>query len=314
MFCNIGKFKKYVGKKFLIRSQKDEKFAVDTCHHQKDGGELILWEGDKANPNQVWTVDCMGHIMLAANPKCVIYCPDTANKTRLMMTGQNEIGFEAYDSLARWTLTKEGEIVCQGNPNQMFNACDNKVCNNGVMIMWQKQSATEKNDKWKLDVVGGFDEMKYTPEIGNLKKFVDSKFLIRCQEDEKFVVDSASKQRGGGDTLLWSDTGKNPNQIWTVDKFGHIIHAEKPDELMALVPVKCMKGANVAVVKLTKTGLFNAPIASWNLNDAGELSNLGDPSLILNVKDGKIKNGPAMILWTRQDKSAKNDKWNLTKA
>jgi len=75
-----------------------------------------------------------------------------------------------------------------------------------------------------------------------------------------------------------------------------------------------MKGANVAVVKLTKTGLFNAPIASWNLNDAGELSNLGDPSLILNVKDGKIKNGPAMILWTRQDKSAKNDKWNLTKA
>jgi len=251
--------------------------------------------------------------MLAANPKCVIYANDTVNETRLRMTGEKEIGADAYDALARWTLTKEGEIVSQFNPNQMFNVSGEKVCNKGVMIMYQKQGPGKKNDKFKLEVVGGFEEMKYTPEIGNFKNFVDAKFSIRCQADEKFVVDSASKQRGGGDTLLWTEGSGNVNQMWTVDKFGHIIHAEKPGEMMALVPVTCSKGAHIAVMKLTSTGLMHAPIASWNLNDAGEITNNGDPSLILNICGGVLKNGPAMILWTRQDKAAKNDKWNLHK-
>jgi len=312
MFCDIGKFKKYVGKKFLIRSQQDMRFALDTCSHQNDGGDVILYEADRENPNQIFTVDCMGHIMNASNPKSVLYAKDTRDEGRVAITGRDEVGADAYDALARWTLTKSGEIICQGNPDQMFNIAGGSASNRASMIMWHRQGPTALNDKWKIDVIGGFQMYTYAPDIGNFKSFLGAVFYIRCQANEMYVVDSASKQRGGGNCLLWSDTfNKNPNQIWIVDKYGHIINAERPGEMMALVPVKCAKGANVAVTKLTKTGLMNCPIASWALNDAGEIVNLGDPSLILNISGGAVKNGPNMILWTRQDKNSKNDKWNI---
>jgi len=316
MFCDIGKFKKYVGKKFLILSQADERFAIDSSNNQKDGGEIILWEANKGNKNQIWTVDCMGHLMLADAQSSVLYAKDTVDSTKICVTGANENGFQPWDALARWTLTKAGEILSQVNPGQMFNVCGGKCANKATMIMWHKQGPEAKNDKWKIEVVGGFEAKKETYEIGGFKGFVDQRFYIRCQGDEKFVVDSASKQRGaGGDSLLWSDTkNKNPNQIWTVDKDGHIINAENPGNMMALVPVKCAQGAKIAVCKLTPSGLMNAAIARWSLNEAGEVVNMGNPNLVLNICGGAIKDGPALILWPRQKTSAKNDKWRLDKA
>lgn len=316
MFCNIGKFKKYIGQKFLIISQADERFAIDTCNNQKDGGEIIVWEAGRSNPNQLWTVDCMGHIINATNPKVVIYANDTKDETRLCVTGEHENGAEAYDALARWTLTKEGEIVSQANPDQMFNICGGRASNKAAMIMWHKQGPGQKNDKWKIEVVGGYDVQRKTPDIGEFSKWVDQRFYIRCQAGEQFVVDTASKQKSpaGGDTLLWTHGRGNPNQIFTVDRQGHLFCAERPGDMMALVPVKCAKGAHVAMVKLTQTGLINAPIARWTLNQTGEIVNCGDQSLILNVCGGVLKNGPAMILWERQRTDAKNDKWRLDRA
>jgi len=254
----------------------------------------------------------MGHIINAANPKVVIYANDTVPATPLRETGEQENGFEPYGALARWTLTKEGEILCQGNPDAMFNISGGKAGNGAAMILWKKQGPGAKNDKWKIEVVGDYECPRRDPDIDLLSGFVDSKFQIKCQADEKFVVDTASKQRGGGDTLLWTDK-KNGNQIFTVDRQGHILCAEAAGEMMALVPVKCAAGAHVAMVKLTKTGLIDAPIARWTLNQAGEIVNCGNPNLILNVCGGAIKDGPAMILWPRQKTSAKNDKWKLVK-
>jgi len=242
----------------------------------------------------------------------MIYARGTSDKSNLAITGLSEGGAYAHGNRARWCLTPQEEIVCLENPNQMFNVCGAKMTNKADMILWHRQGPGSRNDKWRIDVIGDVTPVYGVQAMGDLMYHIGTRFFIRCLADANLVVDSASKQRtGGGDTLLWSDTHNgNPNQLWTLDPYGHILNFE--NQSMALVPASVTEKAPVTVCPLS--AVASDPRSRWTMNSYGEITTQANPDLLLNVCGGQLKNGPALILWRRQGAAAKNDKWRIDRA
>jgi len=299
---SIGLFRDYVGKEFYIKCKQNEKYVLDTATRQKDGGECHLWERTSGkNPNQIWTVDSEGHIMCAATKSAAIYVKNTSDKTRLCVTGPRD-DVKSHGDLARWSLTKEGEIVSLSNPKQMFNVCGEKMANGTWMIMWHKQAPTAKNDKWKIEVVPSPPEQ--LPDIGGFRGLVGQHFCIRSQKDVTLVVDANIVDSHGslnapavrGKVHLWGDgRGSNPNQRWTVDKYGHIINV--PSGLM-ITAMEFKERSQLVVRGMEDKAFCDDPRTRWFLGPDGVICSQGTPmkDITFNVEEGCMSiSGPVSI-------------------
>jgi len=308
----LGDLMGYIGAKFFIRCRQAPNFVVDSASKQRQGGgDTLLWSDTRNNnPNQIWTLDAYGHIVSAENPSMALVAASCSEGAHVTVCNLSAPGVMT-NLLGRWSMNSYGEISSQANPDLLLNVCGGQLKDGPALILWRRQGADAKNDKWMIEVLGQ-QGRAMQPNIGELRYFVGSRFFIRCMSQPNFVVDSASKQRqGGGDTLLWSDTrNKNPNQIWTLDAYGHIVSAENPS--MALVPASCSEGAHVTVCNLSSVS--SDPRSMWTMNSYGEIVTQANPDLLLNVCGGQLKDGPALILWRRQGADAKNDKWRLDRA
>ena len=293
---SIGLFREYVGKEFYIKCKQNEKFVVDTAARQKDGGECHLWERTSGkNPNQIWTVDAEGHIMCASTRSAAIYAKSTSDKTRLAVTGPRE-DIRSHGALARWCLTKDGEIVSQSDPKQMFNVCGAKMSNGAWMIMWHKQDASAKNDKWKIEVVP-----EQLPDIGGFRNLINCRFCIRCQKDmtlvlDSNVVDSHGRLNGAGrgKIHLWPDgRGSNPNQVWTVDKYGHIINV--PNGAM-IIASEFKERSQLMLRGMEDKGLCDNPATRWYLAPGDVICSQAAKDMTFNVEEGCMSvSGPVTV-------------------
>jgi len=178
----IGLFENYVGKPFFIKCQQNSGFVLDTAGNQRNGGgEIILWKYQDSNVNQIWTVDSEGHIMNYRNPNSILCAGNTNDSFRVEII--DKVGNpRAETDLARWSLNSAGEIVSMANENVMLNVQGAKMENTVGIIMYHRQGAWKKNDKWIIQ-----------PEISSLiRKEEEAQAKLRQVTEER---DRARRER-----------------------------------------------------------------------------------------------------------------------
>jgi len=305
----IGLFDKYIGKHFILRCQQDRRFVIDSKQKQfrGDSRDFHVWEFCN-NENQVWSVDKEGHIICVSNPNFIIYASSQKDGTPLSL-----IPFrgnrDAQSPAARWSLNKDGEIVSLAYANQMINVCGGKMFNGAKMILWHKQGPSIKNDKWELDVVG------QAPDIGAFAPFVDLPFIIRNRSSPIHLIDSDKHQRAGGSIMIYGEK-KDADQIWTVDKEGHIINLSSP--LWCLVAQSkdqsrpdIVEGSEIVFKPLERICKFPADhiLSQWRLTKDGDIVPASVPDRRMIPRDEKMDMGIRVVIQGCPPKSMISSKW-----
>ena len=281
---DIGAFKDYVGKHFQIQCKHEQGLVIGFNDASK---ELCLVPiGD---PRGQWIVDRDGLIASAQNSRLIICTENLSNYTRPRLVNKSEVKDQ---TLATWSLNQKGEIVSTKDPNRMLNVLSFKLVNDQPIIVWGRQDDQAKNDKWTL-----------IPNTGVFANWAGKSFQIQCKHEQGLVIgfNDASKE------LCLVPIG-DPRGQWIVDRDGLIASAQNSRLIICTENL-----SNYTRPRLVnKSEVKDQTLATWSLNQKGEIVSTKDPNRMLNVLSFKLVNDQPIIMWGKQGDTFTNDKWTLS--
>ena len=108
---DIGAFKQWVGKSFVINVKSNPKMIIDTeGNHKADAKNKFakLYEKvEDLHPNQTWTVDQDGHLISWDNRDAILYCSKYADGAEVEFVSAKAKG---GDDQSKWRLMPNGNI------------------------------------------------------------------------------------------------------------------------------------------------------------------------------------------------------------
>lgn len=148
---DIGEFKPWINKSFVIRPASNEKMIIDTeAHHKapkapKDPGSWVkLYEKvEDFHPNQTWTVDQDGHIATWENRDAILYAGEHMPGRQPTLVSAKDFG---KDNRAKWRFAN-GRIENIANSLYSLEVANT---NQQTRVTLAKSNNGQQLQKWTL--------------------------------------------------------------------------------------------------------------------------------------------------------------------
>lgn len=232
---NVGEFKKWIGKTFMIYSKlcgESSKLVIHSRNVQKgkggDAGKdvITLWASDSGNmANMKWTVNDKGQITLATDQQWGIYASSTKNSTKIQLKKLSSI--KSTDKGQYWSLDSKGVISSELNKKKVIDVSggEENCKKGGTVILYDTNNGN--NQRWILKEYS--EPKKLSNDIKSFKSFVGKTIIIQPESDGSYFLHSRNVQKGkGGDAGkdmigLWTSDSAKANREWEIDSDGHIL-------------------------------------------------------------------------------------------
>ncbi|CAJ1366959.1 unnamed protein product [Effrenium voratum] len=127
--------------------------------------------------------------------------------------------------------------------------------------------------------------------------FAEEGHEIRLAQSPQFVLGARGHQ------VVVLESGGSAGSEWLVKPNGLIVLAAEPDLALSVEGTEVTAGCNIILRKHSgKAEYFN----KWTWNSDGTIRLADMPSYDLNVKNGKVANGAAVIIWENRQPLAHN--------
>lgn len=216
---DIGKFKNWIDKKFILRSGANKSYAIDHWGIQTNPPRqsFKIYQADPKNENQTFTVDKDGRLYQYTNRDMVLYTSGTRDYTTAIFIPRSDP--RANSVMAKWCLDTSDRIVPINQRNRGLDVEGGKMANDVRVIIWGVHDGG--NQKWYPE-----DVTPPPSDIGDFKQWVGKRFVIACKQNTQYVWDERSfhKNKQGNDQgylNIWRRDGSR-NQAWTIDSEGHL--------------------------------------------------------------------------------------------
>lgn len=315
---DIGEFKKWVGKTFLIHCNEcgdSSPLCIHSRNAQKgNGGDaghnyITLWSNTNGNiANMIWTVNDKGQILLNDTKEWCIYASSTNNSTRLTLKKTSEIG--TMDKGQFWSLDDKNRIRSGLNKNKAIDLSGGKdSCKDGgTLIVYDVHDGN--NQKWIIKEYST-TQRNLVNDIGKFKDYVGKTIIIQPTADNTYYLHSRNVQKGnggdaGGDKIgLWSANSNVINREWQVDTDGRILlSADKAWCVYASSP------NNSTILTLTKVEKLNRfDMGQYWKFDGKSIISLNGTKKAMDVVEGKYYNGSTICVFDSDGRQ--NQSWTV---
>lgn len=308
---DIGEFKKWVGKKFVIRNKHVQTQVWDKgCDKFWNCKSSCTWTlRPESYPNQIYTIDDNGHISIHNDNKNVYTALGGSNDSAIKMQTLNN-----SNKNQQWKLDSNGRISCAQYPNMFVtvsNGGKSDPPSDGKPVV-----LSSKNDKltrqfWIIEELD--PNRKLSNNIGKFKEFVGKTIKISPKSCGNMVIDSRNVQKGkggdaGGNKIgIWSiDNNAKANQEWQIDSNGHILLAA--DKSYCIYASDTKNSTLLTLVKINTLNQFD--LKQYWTYDGSSILNLGGTKRAMDMVGKTIcKNGGEICIYDGDNRS--NQQWTV---
>ena len=308
---DIGEFKKWVGKKFVIRNKHVQTQVWDKgCDKFWDCKSSCTWTlRPESYPNQIYTVDDNGHISIYNDSKNVYTALGGSNDSAIKMQTLNNSNINQ-----RWKLDTSGRISCAQYPNMFVTVSDggkSEAPSDGKpVILWSKDDKLTRQF-WIIEEID--PDRKLANDIGKFKELVGKTIKISPKSCGNMVVDSRNVQKGkggdaGGNKIgIWSiDNNAKANQEWQIDSNGHILLAA--DKSYCIYASNTKNSTPLTLVKIDTLNQFD--LKQYWTYDGSSILNLGGTKRAMDMDSKTLcKNGGEIHIYDGDNRS--NQQWTV---
>ena len=312
---DIGEFKKWVGKKFIIRNKHVQSQVWDKGCDKfwKCKSSCTYTLKPESYPNQVYTVDDKGHISIYNDPKNVYTALSGFKDSGIKMQALN-----STNKSQQWKLDSSGRISCA-----QYSSLYVTVSNGGSkseapsdgkpVMLWTKDDKLTRQF-WIIEELD--PNRKLTNNIGKFKEFVGKTIRISPKSCGNMVVDSRTVQKGGGGDAggnkigIWSlDEKVKYNQEWQIDSDGRILLASNKSYCIYASNTK--NSTPLTLVKVNSLNKFDMK-QYWSY-DGSSILNLGGTKRAMDMDSRTLcKNGGEIHIYNSDNRS--NQQWIVADA
>ena len=308
---DIGEFKKWVGKKFIIRNKHVQNQVwdkgCDKFWNCKTSCTLTL--RPESYPNQIYTIDDKGHISIYNDAKNVYTALSGSNDSAIKMQALND-----SNKNQQWKLDSNGRISCAQYPNMFVtvsNGGKSDPPSDGKPVMlWSKDDKLTRQF-WIIEELD--PDRKLSNDIGKFKEFVGKTIKISPKSCGNMVVDSRNVQKGkegdaGSNKIgIWSiDEKATYNQEWQVDSNGHILLVS--DKSYCIYASDTKNSTPLTLVKIDSLNQFDMK-QYWSY-DGSSILNLGGTKRAMDMDSKTLcKNGGEIHIYDGNNRS--NQQWTV---
>lgn len=305
-----------IGKQFYIIHTKkvgNKEYALDKSGDDKKGTKFHLWTWDKNNMNQIFTMTSNGTIKSVKTGLALdVNGGNFKNGTSLISwdvnNGPNQMW--VYDSNKKTLSVKDKNFNLNIHNYNVKDGAELNIWepNGHESQMWDIRLCEVKPaQEQSINVLSFPKEWVVTDlSIGKFESLIGKPFILKSRGNNNFVMDTRGHQNGGGEIGIWTNE-KNVNQVWTVDRYGHLISWQNRNSI--LYCDNSRDGTKPTIIGMRGNDEKTESTQSkWRMMDDGRIVSLYQPNQSLDVAESKYANGTWIVLWHYH--GGNNQKWD----